>query len=217
MFCMRNGSLFTNFWCAIYMILAISTGCAAGIPASVENVTTNPDSQSRELTEEPVLSDNVAVPTVPSYMPACAAGKAAPVFTLNSLNGDSVAQRALRGKNILLNFWAIWCEPCMRELPYLEQYNKQKKQDNLLIISICSESDVNSINDYVLRTGLTFPILLDRNGKIRRLYSYDGKKLLVLPTTFFIDSQGIITKISRHTFTGVDDIQKTVIGLSFDK
>ncbi|MCX6001898.1 MAG: TlpA disulfide reductase family protein [Chloroflexi bacterium] len=203
---------FINLLFVINMILAILTGCAAGIPASVENVTPIPDSQNGELTENIVLSDNV---TVPSYAPACAAGRAAPVFTLNSLNGDSVSLRTLRGKNILLNFWAIWCEPCMRELPYLEQYNRQRKQDNLLIISICSESDVNSINDYVLRTGLTFPILLDRDGKIRRLYSYEKKKLLVLPTTFFIDSQGIIAKISRHTFTGVDDIEKTVTELKF--
>lgn len=203
---------FVNLLFAISMILAISMGCAAGIPASVDNITPIPASQTGELIENTVPSDNV---TVPSYVPACATGRDAPVFTLNSLNGDSVSLRALRGKNILLNFWAIWCEPCMRELPYLEQYNRQRKQDNLIIISICSESDANSINDYVLRTGLTFPILLDRNGKIRRLYSYEKNKLLVLPTTFFIDSQGIITKISRHTFTGVDDIEKTVTELKF--
>ena len=115
-------------------------------------------------------------------------GEFAPDFNLLTLNGQEVSLEQLRGKPILLNFWATWCDPCKREMPLLEVISE--KYDSLLIITI-NEGDKNAeVESFIKKESLSLLILLDESLKIGELYKING-----YPTSVFIDEKGIIQAV----------------------
>ncbi|GGH85204.1 peroxiredoxin [Pullulanibacillus pueri] len=117
-------------------------------------------------------------------------GDTAENFTLKNLDGRSVSLNDLRGKGVMLNFWGSWCKPCEEEMPYIEAAYKQKP-DNVEIYGI-NVGDSNLVaQKFMERVGATFPTLLDHNKDITHAYT-----LSETPTTFFIDKNGTIKKIS---------------------
>lgn len=116
----------------------------------------------------------------------------APSFTIQTLTGETVSLEDFRGKRILLNFWATWCPPCKEEMPDMQTlYNEFKDQDfvvlavNVTITEKSSEAVTKFVEDY----DLNFPILMDEKGEVAHQY-----EILSYPTSFFIDSDGIIRK-----------------------
>ncbi len=115
----------------------------------------------------------------------------APDFSLNQLNGVPLALSALKGKPVLINFWATWCPPCRSELPAL-QAAFQKYQDKVAFIAVDLKEDPATVSAMVKELGLTFPIALDTDGQVSNgLYEVRG-----IPTSIFVDASGVVS--ARH-------------------
>lgn len=119
-------------------------------------------------------------------------GFTAPDFTLDLLGGGQITLSDLRGKPVVLNIWATWCPPCREEMPAIEKVNRSYKELGLVIIGVnlTSQDSEQAVSAFVQELGLTFPIALDRDGSVGDRY-----RPLGLPTTYFIDSQGMIQSV----------------------
>lgn len=113
----------------------------------------------------------------------------APAFTLTTLAGDTFDLSAAQGKPVVLNFWATWCGPCQRELPAL-QAAAERYGDRVLIVGVDQGEEPATVQHYVDQLGLTFSIPLDAEFAVSEQYHVRG-----LPTTFFIDPQGVIRQM----------------------
>lgn len=113
----------------------------------------------------------------------------APAFTLTTLAGDTFDLSAAQGKPVVLNFWATWCGPCQRELPAL-QAASERYGDRVLIVGVDQGEAPAVVQQYVDQLGLTFLIPLDAEFAVSEQYNVRG-----LPTTFFIDPQGVIRQL----------------------
>jgi cytochrome c biogenesis protein CcmG/thiol:disulfide interchange protein DsbE len=125
-------------------------------------------------------------------IPAPQAGFLAPDFELKSLSGETVNLSALRGQAVLVNLWATWCPPCREEMPTLEKmYNEYKEQGFVVLgVNMTRQDDPQAVKPFVEKYRLTFPILLDDASTAGNAYQMKS-----LPSSFFIDRQGIITEV----------------------
>lgn len=104
---------------------------------------------------------------------------------------------------IILNFWASWCEPCHIEAPDLVEIHEQFGQDITIIAVNATHTDnLEGIKDFVQQYGISFPVLLDErdsDGQMEKGTINHHYEVLALPTTYFIDGNGVI----RHTVRGI--------------
>ena len=113
-------------------------------------------------------------------------GSLAPDFELPALDGKKVRLSELRGKAVLLNFWATYCGPCKIEMPWFVELQKQYGPQGFQIVGIAmDDASTEDIAKFVKEMGVNYPILL---GKESVGQSYGG--VAVLPTTFFLDRDG---------------------------
>ena len=105
-------------------------------------------------------------------------------FTLTELNGKTWTLKELRGKVVVVNFWATWCPPCRKEMPDLETLYKQFKDQGLVILAI-SDEDGSKVRPFVAEQKVTYPILLDPGRKVNELFQIEG-----IPKTFVYDRGG---------------------------
>lgn len=119
-------------------------------------------------------------------------GFAAPEFSLETTEGNIVALSDLRGRPVLINIWTSWCPPCRAEMPALQRtYQTYHDQGfEILAINAANQDDLQDALTFAEEMGLTFPLLLDESGDVSNLY-----QLRSLPTSFFIDRQGIIREV----------------------
>jgi thiol-disulfide isomerase/thioredoxin len=110
-------------------------------------------------------------------------------FQLQSIDGNQVALTDFRGKPVLLNFWATWCGPCDFEMPLLQGIYEETKwqQEGLVILAVNLQESANVVQYYLAAKGYSFTVLLDVSGAVGNKYNIRG-----IPTTFFIDKDGII-------------------------
>ncbi|HWK21931.1 MAG TPA: TlpA disulfide reductase family protein [Ureibacillus sp.] len=123
-----------------------------------------------------------------------AKGQIAPDFTLQTLDGETFTLSKLKGKKVVLNFWASWCPPCKEEMPELQKYyEKYAKEDNAIIIGVNithaerSMNEMKTVQQFVDSFDLTFPIPLMEEEGVDKLY-----EILTIPSTFMIDTEGRI-------------------------
>ncbi|MDV7764880.1 TlpA disulfide reductase family protein [Peribacillus sp. CSMR9] len=115
-------------------------------------------------------------------------GAKAPDFNLKTLDGKQVELSDYKGKKVMLNFWATWCPPCKKEMPDMEKYTQQAGDDVVVLaVNIDPENDVQS---FVEDNGITFTIPLDSQSAKNPVN--ERYKILSIPTTYFIDKEGII-------------------------
>lgn len=113
-------------------------------------------------------------------------GAAVPDFELTRLEGLPVQLSRLKGTPVVINFWATWCPPCKEEMPLLERYGK-KYAGKLAILGVDSEEEASLVEPFVNGIGITFPVLLDRSGRVSDLYFVKD-----FPYTFFVDQGGVL-------------------------
>lgn len=133
-------------------------------------------------------------------------GQRAPDFTLNDLNGSPIRLSNYLGKKVLINFWASWCPPCRAEMPHMQQFYEDYK-DNTVILGVnmtATEERSEDIRPFVEEFGLTFPIVLDKEGNLMGDYV-----VIAYPTTYVIDEQGIIRDVFRGAIN-YEIMQKTI-------
>jgi len=115
-------------------------------------------------------------------------GKDAPEFTLKLFDGKRVSLSEMKGKTVLLNFWASWCMPCRQEAPALEQSWLKYKDKNVVFIGINVWDETRSASSYIEKFGGGYPQGIDPEEEIQVDYGIGG-----VPETYFIGPSGIIT------------------------
>jgi peroxiredoxin len=112
-------------------------------------------------------------------------GTKPPEFKGTTVDGRRLSLVSLRGKVVLLNFWATWCQECRPEMPMFERLHREFSVQGLAIVGINAREGTSTIREYAKELGLTFPLILDPKGTIDVAYGVIG-----LPTTFLIGRNG---------------------------
>ncbi len=133
-------------------------------------------------------------------------GKLAPDFTLNGLDGQEVSLSDLRGKPVLLNFWATWCGPCRIEMPFLQEIYEKWTDKELVLLAVNLHEDPDKVREFVEGAGFSFPVLLTTGNEVPLSYNVRN-----IPATFFIDADGVIRDIKVGAFFGVEDIESRLV------
>lgn len=120
-------------------------------------------------------------------------------FKLHDLTGNEIRLSDFRGKVVLLNFWATWCAPCLREMPLLEKLHQNYKNQDVQIIGIAVVSRTEDIPKTIEATGVTYPIL-SGNMQVIADYGY----FTSIPQSFIISRDGTIIKEMEGSFDYTD-------------
>ena len=116
-----------------------------------------------------------------------AIGSVAPDFSVADLDGNPVRLADLRGRPVIVNFWASWCGPCVEEFPLLRDAAARHSDDGLIVVGIVWEDRSEAARDFMARNGATWVAAMDPGGRVARDYG-----MLGLPETYFIGRDGII-------------------------
>jgi cytochrome c biogenesis protein CcmG, thiol:disulfide interchange protein DsbE len=132
-----------------------------------------------------------AVPLVRPATVLARVGEPAPAFTLAGLDGDPVSLEDLRGRPVIVNFWASDCAPCVEEFPLLSSAAAAHEEDRLAVVGIVVGDTSEAARDFLARMGATWPSAMDPDAAVARQYGIIGP-----PDSYFIDRDGIV--VSRH-------------------
>ena len=134
-------------------------------------------------------------------------GKPAPPFTLEDLSGNKVSLASFKGRALAINFWATWCAPCKIETPWLIDLRNQYAAQGFEVLAISADDidrndpkkfseEKQEIARFVQRMKMPYPVLIDADSISK---SYDG--LDALPTSYFVDRNGIVVAVQLGTTT----------------
>jgi len=121
---------------------------------------------------------------------AFATERPAPDFRLQVRGGDALSLSELRGKVVMINFWATWCAPCRQEMPLLDQIYRRYQDLGFTLLGVNVERDSRLADVFLRDTPVSFPILLDPEEKVSRLYD-----VAAMPSTVLVDRQGNLRKV----------------------
>ncbi len=121
---------------------------------------------------------------------------AAPAIDLMTADGRPLSLQALRGKVVLVNFWATWCEPCIREMPSLQQLRDQLHADGFEVLAVNYQEGPARINSFIEKLQLSLPVVRDTDGSVARAW---GAR--IFPANYLVDRAGNI----RHSMSGAAD------------
>ncbi|BAO44250.1 TlpA family protein disulfide reductase [Thiolapillus brandeum] len=110
---------------------------------------------------------------------------AAPDFSLKDIDGDSYHFSELKGKVVIVNFWATWCPPCRAEMPSMQRAWEQLREEGVMMLAVDVGEDEDAIFEFTASYPVEFPILLDTDSSVSEAWKVQG-----LPTTFVIDQWG---------------------------
>jgi thiol-disulfide isomerase/thioredoxin len=185
---------------------------AAGRSAAAIGDAANPQALSaQQLPAVPAVSGQLQPLSgnVPSDPAAPQLNTPAPDFTLTGLDGLPVRLSDLKGKPVIINFWATWCPPCRLEMPALEAVYQKYKDKGLVVLGVNTGERVRDaglpdrVKSYAEQIGIHFPVVLDTNDAVADLY-----RLRAYPTSYFVDSSGTLTDIRRGAFVNEADIER---------
>jgi len=116
-------------------------------------------------------------------------GATAPDFQLKGMDGANFRLSSVAGQPVLINFWATWCGPCQAEMPLIEKAYQSHASD-LVVLAINDDEPADVVREFIADNRLTFKVLLDPGEKAMLTYRVNG-----IPTSFFIDREGVIRSI----------------------
>ena len=114
-------------------------------------------------------------------------GSPAPEIVLKDLQGQEVKLSDLRGKIVLLNFWATWCKPCKEEMPAMQASYDKLRDQGFVVLAVNELEDTNKVIEHIRTHGHTFLVVMDHDNRVANRYGVVG-----LPASFLIDRQGIV-------------------------
>lgn len=129
-------------------------------------------------------------------------GEMAVPFTATTLEGDSIRLADFKGEIVILDFWASWCAPCLKEMPFLIEIQEKYRDQNLVVIAINLDNNKKNAVRFLKKIGkdIPFPIIFDKNKELPKLYIPAA-----MPTTIFIDTKGAI----RYRHNGFKESDKS--------
>ncbi|MBC7733472.1 MAG: TlpA family protein disulfide reductase [Bacteriovorax sp.] len=132
--------------------------------------------------------------------PAIAPLSAAPDFTLRTMGGPNLRLQEQRGQVVMINFWATWCGPCRQEMPHLNRLYDKYRASGFVLLGINVDDDARNAAEIAAKLGVKFPVLLDTDKTVSRLYD-----LATMPSTVLIDREGKVRFIHRGYLAGYED------------
>ena len=135
-----------------------------------------------------------------SATPAIAPSAAAPDFTLRAMNGPNLRLAEQRGRVVMVNFWATWCGPCRQEMPQLDRLYQKYRASGFVLLGVNVDDDARKAADVAAKLGVSFPVLLDTDKVVSKLYD-----LSTMPSTVLIDREGKVRYVHRGYLTGYED------------
>ncbi|WAM32287.1 TlpA family protein disulfide reductase [Caldicellulosiruptor naganoensis] len=123
-------------------------------------------------------------------------------FTLESVDGKEYSISNFRGKKVILNFFATWCPPCKAEIPDFERFHQNNK--DIVLIGVNIQEDKKTVEEFLKSMGISYIVLLDKDGKIASSFGIDG-----IPTTFLLDENGrvVAKKVGMMTY---DELERFI-------
>lgn len=146
------------------------------------------EKQVHDVSGDPDVKGAVALPENAQFPQT---GEEAMDFKVQSMDGETLQLSDLRGKKVMLNFWATWCPPCKKEMPEIEKFN-EKHNDDIEIVAVNIQESTDKVKKFINENDYHFPIYLDKSGKVSEGYS-----IYAIPTTYFIGTDGKIQQ-PRH-------------------
>lgn len=160
----------------------------------------------RVLRAVPGLLLAAAAATAPA---ALAPAAPAPDFTLARMGGTNLRLQEQRGQVVMVNFWATWCAPCREEMPHLDRLYQKYRSSGFVLLGVNVDDDTGNAVALAQKLGVKFPVLLDTDKKVSRLY-----ELNAMPSTVLIDRDGRVRHVHRGYQSGYENTyEKLVRGL----
>ena len=153
---------------------------------------------SVQAAEEPPLTHSLTAvsPPIPS-----------PLMKLNNMDEELVDIESMRGKTIVVNFWATWCPPCRREMTSLEELHIATKDKNVIVLAVDIGEDIETVFSFIssIEPSPSFPILFDTDSLVMEKWKVQG-----LPTTYVINPEGDIVykAVGGREFNHPDILEK---------
>ncbi len=150
-----------------------------------------------------VSSESGTFTTLAAVNEGVQVGNRAPDFDLETTDGRIISLSELRGKMVMLNFWALTCQPCLEELPYIQDVKDQwSGNEELVILTVNYKNDEQSVQEFVNIEQYTFNVLLDTTGAIGTQYGVN----VLIPKTYFLDTSGVIQYKKEGSFSNKTEI-----------
>lgn len=141
--------------------------------------------------------------SIPASEEGVQVGNLAPDFQFLALDQQPVSLGDLRGKPVVLNFWATWCHPCVFEMPFLQEIHDEYSGSGLVLLAINIGESPSTVERFMQSNNLSFPVLLDTSGVVAQKY-----RIQYRPTTFFIDGDGVIQEKRIGPFINAAQIEE---------
>mgnify|MGYP002395402098 CR=1 FL=1 len=125
-----------------------------------------------------VVADSPPLTPIPEKPPA-------PGFVLTAPDGSRHSLEDMRGKPVIINFWATWCPPCRAEMPSMQRAWEQIKDEGILMVAVNVGEDAETIGQFTSEIAVDFPLPMDIDSKVTQQWPMRG-----LPTTFVVDPEG---------------------------
>jgi thiol-disulfide isomerase/thioredoxin len=140
------------------------------------------------LGHTPLLQQGISIPaTKLSTLTRLTAPRQAPPLNLTNHHGQTMDINPLKGKTVLVNFWATWCPPCVEEIPSLNRLQAHYEKRDLEIISVDFRESAQVIGDFHRKHPVDFPVLMDSDGRTSLAW-----QVFSFPSSFIIDQEGQI-------------------------
>jgi len=130
----------------------------------------------------------------------------APDFTLRSMDGPNLRLQEQRGQVVMINFWATWCGPCRQEMPHLTRLYDKYRNAGFVMLGVNVDDDARRATDLATKLGLKFPVLLDTDKSVSRLYD-----LGTMPTSVLVDRNGRVRYVHNGYVAGYEDLYEKQI------
>ena len=167
------------------------TSTATVVPTATPTATPIPPTATPEptATPKPTPTREATQSVRPTPRPVNQPPEAAYDFEVETFDGDTLKLSDLKGKVVVLNFWASWCPPCRWEMPSFERISKEYGDKEVVFVGLALSDTLRDARGFADSVGVTYPLALDSTGRIAAAYNVRS-----LPTTFFIDREGQIQR-----------------------
>lgn len=139
----------------------------------------------------------LAVLLITIFASASFAGQKAPDFTLENLKGEKVSLTSLKGKVVIIDFWATWCPPCRKEIPHFNELYAAYKSKGVEILGVSLDRDAKkTLQEFLKSTQVNYPILIGNNSIAETYQQYvNANERGGIPFTFILDKKGEIAEV----------------------